>query len=491
METFIAVVTVVAFDNSLLLHVPRALVEEIISRFDGRIVRRNGDEVLAVFGIGASEGDPLAPVKTALALKTLTSKLAKVGAALRIGIATGEATVCLSEAGTCEVEGDPVDLAIRLWRTVRTGGTYMDSASREDIKDHFKVLRRETFGTKGKSQPIEIYELLDEPMASDFDGHTLPPIPHDVRQIVIGAAESPLLSVLPGAEPLPAPGDLPYESSEPGDSVDCTVFAPPAVSHGESFLVQVFAHLPAGAEKAGQLAREFDSSAARRVFRSLESKVAPGARLGFELAMPGLCIDDPLQSMIWKGRTEAVQFGVTVPGEFKPGIVIGTVTMSQNTVPIGHMKFRLQVDPALKMQGTMRPEPLGDAARRYSLAFISYASQDRDKVLSRVQMLKPFGIQYFQDILDFGPGDRWEKELYRHIDESDLFLLFWSTAAKESKWVMEEVKYALARKNNDDLAPPEVCPIIIEGPPVPSPPAELAHLHFNDRLIYFMSGVES
>jgi hypothetical protein len=102
-------------------------------------------------------------------------------------------------------------------------------------------------------------------------------------------------------------------------------------------------------------------------------------------------------------------------------------------------------------------------------------------------MLKPLGIQFFQDILDLEPGDRWEKELYRHIDESDLFLLFWSTAARESKWVMEEVKYALARKHGDDFAPPEIRPVIIEGPPVPAPPPELAHLHFNDRLIYFAS----
>jgi len=53
--------------------------------------------------------------------------------------------------------------------------------------------------------------------------------------------------------------------------------------------------------------------------------------------------------------------------------------------------------------------------------------------------------------------------------------------------VMEEVKYALGRKRDDEFAPPEIHPVIIEGPPVPQPPAELAHLHFNDRVIYFMS----
>ena len=84
--------------------------------------------------------------------------------------------------------------------------------------------------------------------------------------------------------------------------------------------------------------------------------------------------------------------------------------------------------------------------------------------------------------------DRWEKALYKNINNSDLFLLFWSNAAKSSKWVMEEVKYAIGLKEGNDMLPPDIIPIIIEGPPPVSPPGELSHLHFNDHLIYFMAG---
>jgi hypothetical protein len=34
-------------------------------------------------------------------------------------------------------------------------------------------------------------------------------------------------------------------------------------------------------------------------------------------------------------------------------------------------------------------------------------------------------------------------EIYRHIDESDILLLFWSSAAKKSKCVKLEWRYAL------------------------------------------------
>lgn len=66
-------------------------------------------------------------------------------------------------------------------------------------------------------------------------------------------------------------------------------------------------------------------------------------------------------------------------------------------------------------------------------------------------------------------------------------MLFWSQKAKESTWVLKEVNYAIDRKRGDDQAPPEIYPVILEGPPVPTPPEGLGHLHFNDSLIYLIN----
>ena len=123
-------------------------------------------------------------------------------------------------------------------------------------------------------------------------------------------------------------------------------------------------------------------------------------------------------------------------------------------------------------------------AKVYKKAFISYASTDRNEVLNRVQMLSLLHINFFQDLLSLEPGQRWEQEIYHHIDESDVFFLFWSSAAKASRWVMDEVSYAMSRKNGDDSNPPAIIPVIIEGPPPVTPPEELSHLHFNDYLMY-------
>jgi hypothetical protein len=254
---------------------------------------------------------------------------------------------------------------------------------------------------------------------------------------------------------------------------------------GATVLVQVFVHLPEQAAEARDKAQQFDTTTAQRGFQSLGFDIPRPTLLTFHLALQGLDIDDPVQSQEWRGRTMSVQFGVTVPRDFKPRTVLGTVFVSrdQDSVPLGHIKFLLTVTAAGRKSS---PKPRGEQARRYRLAFISYSSKDRIEVLKRVQMLELLRIQYFQDVLRLRPGTRWERELYHHIDECDLFLLFWSRAAKASEWVLKEVNYALQRKKGDDLAPPEIIPIILEGPPPVEPPDHLKPFHFDDRLRYFM-----
>jgi hypothetical protein len=270
-----------------------------------------------------------------------------------------------------------------------------------------------------------------------------------------------------------------------GDRLTSSVFAPPAVEPGDMFMVQVFTHLPAQVNEVAALAREFDDVAQRRGVVRLSSGVKRGEELTFELRLPGLVADDPVQSLVWMGEPESVQFGISVPMDFPPRTVVGTVTISRDFVPVGHVKLKVSV-----LGNGVPPQSAklaaGEAMHRYGRAFISYASADRDEVLKRAQMLDRVHIEFFQDLLSIEPGQRWERRLFNEIDRCDLFLLFWSSAAKKSEWVLKEVHYAMERCGSDELAPPEIVPVIIEGPPPVEPPPELAHLHFNDRITYFM-----
>ena len=264
------------------------------------------------------------------------------------------------------------------------------------------------------------------------------------------------------------------------DDVEVTVFAPPSATPGSSVLVQAFVHLPDEADDARAIAAELDAGARRRAYRTLAMPVAERARLDFELRAPGLAVGEPVASLVWRRRTEAVQFALDVPTDAGARSVVCTLDVSLEGAPVGHVKFVLQVEPNAARTAA---EPQGEQAHAYAYAFISYSSADRDEVLARVQMLSVAGIPYFQDVTTLEPGDRWERRLEAGIDRCDLFLLFWSDHAKSSTWVKREVDHALARQAGNDLAPPEIRPVILERVP---PWEELSHLHFDDRVLYFM-----
>jgi hypothetical protein len=99
-------------------------------------------------------------------------------------------------------------------------------------------------------------------------------------------------------------------------------------------------------------------------------------------------------------------------------------------------------------------------------------------------------VDFFNDLLSLEPGERWTSRLWSEIERCDLFLLFWSQAARDSVWVNKEIDHALtcSRQRGEDR--PEILPIILEGPPPPKPPDSLADRHFNDPLLYVIAAVD-
>lgn len=277
------------------------------------------------------------------------------------------------------------------------------------------------------------------------------------------------------------PGAL--KSSNAGDQVDCSVFAPPEIQKGEDIFIQVWLHLPQLGDQAKAMAVEFDESATQRAFQSLKVPLEKGDELSFVLETEGIEINNKVQHITWNGSIQSVQFAASVPPDFAKSKAIFTLRVFMGEMPVGHIMFIIKTtsEPVAAVA-----QPLGTEAKRYKKAFISYSSKDRDEVLKRVQMLDKVGIEYFQDVLNLNPGERWERKLYENINDSDVFFLFWSTAAKDSKWVLQELEYAIKRKQGIDDNPPLIQPVPIEGPPIVSPPEILGHMHFNDRILYFI-----
>jgi hypothetical protein len=121
--------------------------------------------------------------------------------------------------------------------------------------------------------------------------------------------------------------------------------------------------------------------------------------------------------------------------------------------------------------------------KRYRRAYLCYASADRAEALKTSQALTAAGIEFFIDSTSLAAGQNWRAQIEQQIADCDLFLLFWSTRAAQSREVIQEAEYALARQKASGR--PDIVPLVLEGPPVPPPPS-LAEIHFNDPLRYLI-----
>lgn len=268
-------------------------------------------------------------------------------------------------------------------------------------------------------------------------------------------------------------------------SADCTAFAPSIVGREETFLIQTFLHPPGAFEAARALARDADPGANLRASQPL-GPIGDGDPVEIRLDAPDLVCDEPVQSLTWRGRQTTAGFLARLRPGFAATDVFVRLRMVVAGAPYGSLAF------GVKVVDQARRERAGGESRlaRYRRAFLSYASEDRLPVLRHYQLLKRLGFEVFQDVMDIEPGARWEAELVARIGESDLFLLYWSRAALASDWVRREALIALGHRARSGDGRPDIVPILLEGPPPPAPPLELAAIHFNDPIRYVIAAVE-
>ena len=265
------------------------------------------------------------------------------------------------------------------------------------------------------------------------------------------------------------------------DVVDCSVFAPRAAARGSSFMAQVFLHLSVQANEVNALAVLVDEFAALRNFQSLSAEITRGSTVHVEMDGRGLTIDEPIQSVVWRGQPERCTFTIGIPPDSTVALFHPVVVLTVDNLPVGRIVFQVKVDDRAE---SSELQMAGKSANPYKNAFLSYSHEDRVEVLKRAQVLQ-FHMNVFQDVLSLKPGDRWEPEIFRNIDRADIFFLFWSSAASRSEWVLQEAEYALARQKGNADGLPDICPVIL--PPRVPPPESLKELHFDDKIQYLIA----
>jgi hypothetical protein len=188
------------------------------------------------------------------------------------------------------------------------------------------------------------------------------------------------------------------------------------------------------------------------------------------------------QEFVWEGGYSILDFDVEILPEAPEGVVV----LKFDVLIEGFMVAGLRFDLSIVSDKVSNEISVVETKPAYT-AFASYASEDRQRVLDRVDAVSiSAGLDVFLDCLSMHPSEKWKNRLQKEIHNRELFLLFWSKEAENSQYVAWEWHMALKEKGVDAMQIQPLQPVF-EVPP----PEELKDLHFGSPYMLARKAYES
>jgi len=222
------------------------------------------------------------------------------------------------------------------------------------------------------------------------------------------------------------------------DPVFLAASVPQSVARGERFVARLAAYLR---EQEGALRKVLEglSPQSQPLMGLRKCRWTRGTKVLVKLEGKHLAVEPPEQEFVWEGDYVLLDFEAAVLAD-----AAGSTTLKFSLVVDGFLIGSLHVDTLI---GAPSAKPRFVETRAAESAFASYSSKDRSRVLDRVDSIQTrTGIHVFVDCLDIHPNEEWRKRIAGMIPVSDLFLLFWSQAAKESPYVSWELQTAISTR---------------------------------------------
>lgn len=326
----------------------------------------------------------------------------------------------------------------------------------------------------------ELGSFCDEPNVS----YSLPNLPFPIHSIdfSIGKHGKPRLQedslTHDGRGHLTAsPAVSPIDNSIQIDKVQFRIAAPKKLKPGSTELLKLVMFLEERWQEADRMIQELGKKTKSNSSSVTEAK--RGELVQVYLQSPDAVLTDSYTEFVWKGNTVAHDFELSLPSDYQKEKILIKARVCQGDAILTDLKLILKVKAA--------KEQIVAAERcKYQTAFASYAHEDKEAVLGRIQGIQAAStVDMFFDDYTLRQGDNWEEKIYYHIDTSDIFYLFWSHYAQNSKWVSKELHYALERKGEDYIHP-----VPLEAPERCKPPKELEKRHFSHWTLYYEAGLK-
>jgi hypothetical protein len=267
-------------------------------------------------------------------------------------------------------------------------------------------------------------------------------------------------------------------AQEPAARIRFTAYHPKEVRPETWYTLLAYAHLPEALEavqsdswtrlgpQAGN-AGQSRSEATQTIARGAEMVVVP--------ELPGCRFNPPRTSFLWLEDWHRTEFRVQATPDLpdfalgqavngRVAFYVGPVLVAE--VPIWtHVRAEADTSAADQPDTQVTTDP-------YQRIFLSYSHQDAMIVQQLERAYTVLGLQSLRDVHVLRSGEEWHPALLRHIEQADIFQLYWSHNAKHSTYVEHEWRHALTHTR-----PSFIRPLYWEQP-MPDPPPELAAIHF-------------
>jgi hypothetical protein len=270
-------------------------------------------------------------------------------------------------------------------------------------------------------------------------------------------------------------GEIPKTGADDDRAVQFSAYYPKEVavnmwSPMRAYVFRAFA--------ADQVARDAEAALGvegiRETRRESETAVAEGALITATPEIDGFQFNPRSASIQFFEDWQRFEFKLRAVSAPLDQAANGRITFTVEGVIAADIPLSIYVGGSASSAGggTSSTTSVRSAGKPYDAIFCSYSHRDTQIVERVERAYRALGLDYLRDVITLKSGQEWNAELLRLIERADIFQLFWSKAAAESKYVREEWEHALALKR-----PAFIRPVYWEQPMPPVPP-ELGHIHF-------------
>ena len=327
-------------------------------------------------------------------------------------------------------------------------------------------------GRMGSLPPERMGSPAPERMGSPAPGRIGSPAPERM------GSPAPERMARPGSAMRAAPGRLLQEERTRAEisKVYFSAVAPRTFKKNEYTMVHLAMYEKEFRNIVDEIKADYDTDV--KETKSGALKVTEEDAVRVVLSSPDAEIEDNEEVQIWQGEYLIFDFAVKLPAEFAGKQILFTAAVYINDIIATKLKFLAKIS-------SWRQQKIRTDREDILSAFVSYASQDRNRVARIIQGMRKArpDMDIFFDVENLRSGESWQNALRSEIDRRDILFLCWSHFARQSKWVDTEWRYAFSHKGEDCIEP-----IPLESPSVCPPPEELSRKHFNDKMLFIING---